>query len=71
MQSRGGAHLTLPTAERWVPSLSPQKGGEGKSVQRGHLLSPCRLAMPAIGRWHFEHCLRWRSVHPSNGLARG
>ena len=23
-------HLTLPTAPRWVPSLSPLKGGEGK-----------------------------------------
>jgi hypothetical protein len=26
----GGAHLTLPIATRWVPSLSPLKGGEGE-----------------------------------------
>src|SRR6202043_3933304 len=28
------AHLTLPIAARWVPSLSPLKGGEGFSSRR-------------------------------------
>src|SRR5207253_3258828 len=30
-RARAGTHLTLPSAARWVPSLSPLKGGEGFS----------------------------------------
>ena len=62
----GFAHLTLPAVARRVPSLSPLKGGEGRSG-RGvmfdlrPLLSPDSIAV--IGASGDTHTLRGRLTH--------
>src|SRR6266446_5654943 len=44
------AHLTLPTASRWVPSLSPLKGGEGMRAEPPYLHRGCTLSVPIAVR---------------------
>src|SRR5437899_12608719 len=43
------AHLTLPIAARWVPSLSPASGGEGNTVR-----PPLSLSAPGGGEGRGE-----------------